>query len=38
MVYNFFDKKWKGGGVNIDTDNDNLELHEEIHKLLIRTL
>ena len=35
MVYKFFDKKWKGGGVNIPFES-NKQLAEELHKLIIR--
>ena len=37
MVYNFFDKKSKGGGVNIPLD-FNQQLAEESHKTIIRNL
>ena len=35
MVYNFFDKKLKGGGVNIPLD-FNEQLAQELHKPIIR--
>ena len=35
MVYNFFDKKWKGSGVNIPLE-INEQLAEELHKPIVR--
>ena len=35
MVYNFFDKKSKGGGVNIEVKH-NKQLAKELHKPIIR--
>ena len=35
MVYNFFDKKSTGGGVNTDVKH-NEELVKELHKAIIR--
>ena len=35
MVYTFFDKKSKGGGVNIQLES-NEKLAEELHELIIR--
>ena len=37
MVYNFYDKKSEGGGVNIPLD-FNQQLAEESHKTIIRNL
>ena len=37
MVYNFFDKKWKGSGVNIPLE-INEQLGEELHKPIVRNL
>ena len=34
MVYKFFDKKWKGGGVNIPLESHE-KLAEELHKPII---
>ena len=35
MVYKFFDKKWKGSGVNVPSE-FNVQLAEELHKPVIR--
>ena len=35
MVYNFFDKKSKGGGVNIEVKH-NKQLAKELHKPIIK--
>ena len=35
MVYNFFDKKSKGSGVNIPSES-NEQLAEELHKPIVR--
>ena len=35
MVYTFFDKKFKGGGVNIEVKH-NEQLAKELHKPIIR--
>ena len=37
MVYNFFDKKSKGGGVNVPLEFDE-QLAKELHKPIIRKL
>ena len=36
MVYKFFDKKSKGGGVNTKPELQNQQLAEELHKPIIR--
>ena len=37
MIYNFFDKKAKGSGVNNNNDiKQNLQLAEELHKPIIK--
>ena len=37
MIYNFFDKKAKGSGVNNNNDTkQNLQLAEELHKPIIK--
>ena len=38
MVYNFFDKKSKGGGVANNKIKQNLQLAKELHKPIIRNL
>ena len=35
MVYKCFDKKWRGGGVNIEVEH-NEQLAKELHKPIIR--
>ena len=36
MIYNFLDKKSKGGGIVNDEIKQNLQLAKESHKLIIR--